>query len=1012
MKTPKNKFRYKVINRLGLLQVQPLGESNLIIEWGRENDGKLDYKNEIPSKITFTGAAYQNLLKLEKSIYRCDFITITVERWCGSGWVDWFTGRLTNNDGTWDLDRCQVEIKLDDIKPDACYDANKGTELNLLSIPTRRSIMLNPGNVTVETFEATDNTCSNSNYWPGTDDPAASGWVPYSQHYEFYDPFLDVQCIRTTRWARETITLSCAASPPGPEWILVNDTCPGGTRVYARPARLFNCVFKNPVPGSNPQISDYTCSILGVSSTTEIIDNGISLDDAVNLFLTNFCPGKTFVSNFFQINPDVVSTINYVTGQPSKTRFITFFNKSDVKRPTVTGNATKALISWEKLFAILINMFNLRWRIIGNVFRMEHVSFFSKTQGFDLTQQRWAPWMIGKRKYSYQTEEIPAQEVFTFMEAGQGDFTGVPIKYSGGCVTQDGRNAIKTFAVEKVTTDMELCLANPDPQSKVVSDDGFVVVACDYDGTNYYVITESSILGGATLNNSLAWAQLQRDYYKWDRPLSKGIMNNQPTTFFSTKPTKKGEKITIPLCCGDAFNPDNLVKTPLGMGIVDKATFSFKDETLELDLLYAADQGLTQNAAPVANNDSAFTYENIPISIVVAANDTDPDPGTILGMPVIAFAPMHGTAVVQPNKTILYTPAPGYLGDDYFHYQIADDWGELSNVALVAIVVRAPNTAPVAVNDSYIGTKNTTLNIAPSIGLFINDSDDVSFTLDSFDAASVHGGTVTVNSDGSFSYTPATGYVGIDTFTYTIKDTPGLTDTATVTIDVRDPNNPVATDDGVYTTRRNLNLSIAAPGVLGNDTTAIGTLTATAGTFATTAGGSVTMNIDGSFTYFPLTGFTGLDTFTYTADNGTGTDTATVTIRVLPDVFVKLQQIPYSSDLLTQDCASQGYPDTGEPYDAGESSTAIFRLYFYADGGGVTPLDVTSLGVNVAFRVTRGLSGGGTTTADYTQPGNGTQTDIFGGPQEYYHNQFNCAGATVAYWNDTYSVLPGLYTII
>jgi hypothetical protein len=1016
MKTVVNRFRYVVTNRLGVLQVQPLGESNFIIDWTREAGGKLDYKNELPSKIVFTGAAYQNLLKLERSVYRCDFVTITVERKCGSAWVPWFSGRMSNNDGTWDLDRCQVEIKLDDIKPEQCYEENKGTELNLLeNIYVRRTVMLNPTNVTIEKVtygtsgsgSDTDPVCANNSIWSGGGDPGSQGWVVYNQHFiKSYDGGGSYSCSTSTGWAREVMTVACGSGSPGTDWILIEDTCPGGSQKYARPAKLYNCVFTSPSYGSGYEETDWTCQIIGDSTTNVGIDNGLSLADITNLFVGNFCPGITFVSNFFQINPDIVSDINYVTGQRSKTRFITVYQKSDVKRPTVTGNATKALISWEKLFDALINMFNLRWRIVGNVLRMEHVSYFSKTAGFDLTQQRWAPYMVGKRKYTYQNEDIPAREEFKFMEAGYGDFKGAPITYSGGCVSQGSRDAIKTYSIDKVTTDVELCLGNPQPDSKVVSDDGFVFVAADFDGSQYFIISEPPILGGASLNNTLSWALLHRDYHKWDRPLSTGNMNYQNVTFFSTKPTKKGEKITIPLCCGDVFNPDDLIKTALGQGTVDKATFNFRDETLELDLLYAADQGLTQNTAPVAVNDAAITNQDVAILINVMGNDYDPDTGAVLKAPVIVLAPTHGTAVVQFNGQILYTPTTGYTGDDYFVYTIKDDWNQVSNNALVAITVRPPNTAPVANNDNYIGTKNTVLNIAAP-GLFGNDADDVAFTLDAFDAASVHGGTVVVNTDGSFSYTPATGYVGIDTFTYRIKDTPGLTSTATVTIDVRDPNNPVANDDGIYVTRRNQSLSIGAPGVLANDTTGVGTLTATAGTIATANGGSVAMAADGSFTYFPASGFTGLDSFVYTADNGSGTDTATVYVRVLPDIYAKLQQVNRNDGFIWGEC-SQG------PEYLGESNTAIYRVFFYANSAGSIPIDVTGLGVSVNYRITHGHLSGPPTTNDYTDgPVSGTQYDLFGGTAyEFYHNETDCFGNQVIYWNDSISLNPGYYTII
>lgn len=1013
MKTVTNKFRYVVTNRLGVLQVQPLGESNFTIEWSREVGGKLDYKNELPSKIVFTGAAYQNLLKLERSIYRCDYVSITVERWCGSAWVAWFSGRMSNNDGTWDLDRCQLEIKLDDIKQEQCFDDNKSTELNLLqNIFTRRTVLINPTNITIEkiTYSTsgsgsdTDPACMNNSQWGGSGTPDSQGWVVYNQHFtKSYTGGGVYDCTTSTSWAREVTTVACGIPSPGPDWILVEDTCPGGNQKYARPARLFNCVFTIPQYGSGFEETDWNCSIIGDTTTNVAIDNGVPLADVINLFVTTFCPGKTFVSNFLQINPDISSTVNYVTGQRSKTRFITLFQKSDVKRPTVTGNATKALMNWEKLFEALINMFNLRWRVVGNIIRMEHVSYFSKTQGFDLTQQRWARYVVGKRKYTYQNEDIPAREEFKYMEAGFGDFQGTAITYSGGCVSQGSRDSIKTYTVDKITTDVELCLNNPQPDSKVVSDEGFVFVAADYDGTNYFIISEPSILGGSSLNNSLAWAQLHRDYHKWDRPLSNGIMNNIPTQFFSTKPTKKGEKITIPLCCGDNFNPDDLITTALGQGTVDKATFSFKDETLEVDLLYAADQGLTQNAAPIANNDTVTLYSNTLILIPVLANDADLD-GTITAVQIVT-PPMHGTAVIQPNKEILYTPTPGYVGDDYIVYKILDDWNEASNNALIAIVVRAANTAPIANNDSYIGQKNTTLNVSAP-GVFGNDSDDLAFTLASFDATSVNGGTVTVNADGSFSYTPATGFVGIDTFTYTITDTPGLTDTATVTIDVRDPNNPVANDDGVYITRRNQNLSLTAPGVLANDTTGVGTLTATAGTFGTTGGGSVTIAADGSFTYAPASGFTGIDTFTYTANNGSGSDTATVTVRVLPDIYVKLQQVNVNNGFIYGEC-SQG------PEYLGESNTAIYRLFFYSNSAGTIALDVSGLALSVNYRITRGHLSGSPTVSDYSEGVSGTQYDLFGGGNyEFYHNETDCFGAQVVYWNDSITVQPGYYTII
>ena len=123
------------------------------------------------------------------------------------------------------------------------------------------------------------------------------------------------------------------------------------------------------------------------------------------------------------------------------------------------------------------------------------------------------------------------------------------------------------------------------------------------------------------------------------------------------------------------------------------------------------------------------------------------------------------------------------------------------------------------------------------------------------------------------TYTPATGFNGTDTFTYTVTDG-SATDTATVTVAVAN-GTPAAADDEA-TTGRNRPVDIA---VLANDTDPDGdTLTITDAT--TPADGTVAVNADGTITYTPATGFTGTDTFDYTITDGIATDTATVTVAV------------------------------------------------------------------------------------------------------------------------------------
>jgi Big-like domain-containing protein len=102
----------------------------------------------------------------------------------------------------------------------------------------------------------------------------------------------------------------------------------------------------------------------------------------------------------------------------------------------------------------------------------------------------------------------------------------------------------------------------------------------------------------------------------------------------------------------------------------------------------------------------------------------------------------------------------------------------------------------------------------------------------------------------------------------------------TVNVGVNTP--PVANGD-IYTTSFNKPLTVAAPGLLANDTDIDGNpITVDVASVSAPAHGTVTVLADGSFVYTPTAGFKGTDSFTYQANDGTAdsTTTATVTISV------------------------------------------------------------------------------------------------------------------------------------
>jgi hypothetical protein len=190
------------------------------------------------------------------------------------------------------------------------------------------------------------------------------------------------------------------------------------------------------------------------------------------------------------------------------------------------------------------------------------------------------------------------------------------------------------------------------------------------------------------------------------------------------------------------------------------------------------------NQLPVANDDSFSVVENLMLVVPapgVLDNDTDPNDHNISA--VLDTTTTNGSLELIGDGSFTYMPDPDFVGDDTFTYHVFDGLGN-SNVATVTITVNEnPNSAPTAVDDSYSMQQDGTLTVnAP--GLLGNDSDPDGDPLTAALQTGPANGSVTVNGDGSFSYTPDGGFTGIDTFTYVTSDGFGGADTATVTITV------------------------------------------------------------------------------------------------------------------------------------------------------------------------------------------------------------------------------------
>ncbi len=273
------------------------------------------------------------------------------------------------------------------------------------------------------------------------------------------------------------------------------------------------------------------------------------------------------------------------------------------------------------------------------------------------------------------------------------------------------------------------------------------------------------------------------------------------------------------------------------------------------------------------------------------------DVGTNL-QAILIDEPANGTLKLVPDGSIAYYPNTDYVGSDSFTYK-AKDATTFSNLATVSINV-LNNTPPTANPDGvYSVLHGRTLNVSAP-GLLANDTDPDSDPLTAYLVTNPTFGTVTVNTNGSFTYTADLSWAGIDSFVYQTFDGISYSDPVAVDLDVLNTN-PVAANDS-YSTAVNQPLTVTAPGVLGNDSDAdADALTAVLVSGPTS--GTLTLNSNGSFTYTPNTGFSGTDSFTYQAFDGAGySNTATVTITVgQPQLF--------AGEAFPGDSASLSAPD-------------------------------------------------------------------------------------------------------
>ncbi len=244
------------------------------------------------------------------------------------------------------------------------------------------------------------------------------------------------------------------------------------------------------------------------------------------------------------------------------------------------------------------------------------------------------------------------------------------------------------------------------------------------------------------------------------------------------------------------INPDGTVRYVPNANYngADSFTYTLSDGNGGVDTATVSVTVTPVNDAPVAVNDAASTAQGVPVDIAVLANDTDVegDPRTVTSVTQGA----NGSVAINPNGTVKYTPNAGFGGSDSFTYSISDGKGGTSSATVTVGV--GSNAAPVAGDDAYSINEDAVLTVAAP-GVQSNDTDANGDALTVSLVSGVSHGSLTLNANGSFTYTPSANYFGADSFSYAVSDGRGGTDTAVVALTVNPVNDaPVANDDSSF----------------------------------------------------------------------------------------------------------------------------------------------------------------------------------------------------------------------
>ena len=358
-----------------------------------------------------------------------------------------------------------------------------------------------------------------------------------------------------------------------------------------------------------------------------------------------------------------------------------------------------------------------------------------------------------------------------------------------------------------------------------------------------------------------------------------------------------------------------------------------------------------------ASTNVTMSEDSSPTAFSLTLHATDANAGDTLTWSVSTPA-AHGTASATGTgltRSIGYIPSANYNGSDSFVVRVSDGHGGTDTIT-VNVTLQPVNDVPVAVINSYTTAEATTLNVAAP-GVLGNDTDIDGNPLTAVKVTDPSHGTLTLNANGSFVYTPAALFSGTDSFTYKAND--GIVSSAVVTVSIT------------------VNSTNVAPvlGPIGNKTVSEGTLLTFTATATDQDSDPLTYSLDsGNPSGSSINPSTGVFTWTPTAAQGPGS--YPITVRVSDGLLSDFESITVSVQDVLIATTTTITSDAPDPSTVGQAISVAVNVTS-VPAGASTPTGTVTISGGLANCTSTLVSGAGSCNITFNSMGAKTITATY-----------------------------------